>query len=238
MNGDQDGSMQWPTDVRELERLQGRLVSLDIQQFDASTVSSVGACFVCFERGGSGSGAQGDRGWSACAVMEAGRILGSAHASGTAGAGYVPGALAAREGALLSMSIERLRVWPDVLLVNATGRDHPRRAGMATQIGWVHGIPTIGITDRTLVATGDPPGPWSGSYAPLTIDGEQVGWWLRTRERVRPVAISPGWSTTLDSVVDIVMSSVVAARTPEPLRQARRLARSDRAEAGSIPDRT
>jgi deoxyribonuclease V len=32
---------------------------------------------------------------------------------------------------------------PDVLLVNATGRDHPRQAGLGVQLGAVLGLPTV-----------------------------------------------------------------------------------------------
>ena len=47
-----------------------------------------------------------------------------------------------------------LPVAPEVLLVNATGRDHPRRAGLAFHLGAVLGLPTVGVTTRPLVAQG------------------------------------------------------------------------------------
>jgi deoxyribonuclease V len=53
--------------------------------------------------------------------------------SGEAGAPYLPGLLALREGALLEAAVRALPRPPEVLLVDATGRDHPRRAGLATQ---------------------------------------------------------------------------------------------------------
>ncbi|MBV8941103.1 MAG: endonuclease V [Solirubrobacterales bacterium] len=42
-----------------------------------------------------------------------------------------PGTLALREGRLLEAAVRALPAMPDVLLVNATGRDHPRGAGLA-----------------------------------------------------------------------------------------------------------
>ena len=155
---------------------------------------------------------------------------------GEAGAPYGPGLLAAREGALLEATVRALPRLPDVLLVNATGRDHPRRAGLALHIGWVLDLPTVGVTNRPLVASGDHPAPRAGSRAPLRIDGEQVGWWVRTRTRAQPVAVSPGWRTGLDTVLEVVKMAGVLARTPEPIRQARRLARSARSRDRTADD--
>jgi len=55
----------------------------------------------------------------------------TAVASGIAGAGYRAGLLALREGPLLEAAVRSLNQVPDILLVNATGRDHPRGAGLA-----------------------------------------------------------------------------------------------------------
>jgi deoxyribonuclease V len=89
----------------------------------------IGGCFVCFERGPSGPGRAGDRGWAAAAVV--GDVF--LH-EGAAGAAYAAGLLALREGELLEAAVRALRERPDVLLVNATGRDHPRRAGLALHL--------------------------------------------------------------------------------------------------------
>jgi deoxyribonuclease V len=160
--------------------------------------------------------------------MSGRQLLAGAEIVGEAGAAYAPGLLAAREGALLESAVRALPRVPEVLLVNATGRDHPRRAGLALHVGWVLDLPTVGVTHRPLAASGDPPGSKAGSRSPLWIDGEQVGWWLRTRSWARPVAVSPGWRTGLDTAVEVVRATVMRARTPEPIRQARRIARSAR----------
>lgn len=220
--------MRWPTDPAELEVLQRELAELRPGPWIPRSRITIGGCFVCFGRGGTGSGDAGDPGWAAAAVMEGRRLVASAEAIGEAAAPYLPGLLAAREGLLLESTVRALPWQPDVLLVNATGRDHPRRAGLALQLGWVLDLPTVGVTHRPLVASGDPPGPWAGSSSPLWIKEEQVGWWLRTRSRARAVAVTPGWRTGLDTSLEVVETVVVRARTPEPIRQARRLARTAR----------
>ncbi|MGQ0551245.1 MAG: endonuclease V [Armatimonadota bacterium] len=41
-----------------------------------------------------------------------------------------------------------------MLIVIATRRDHPRRAGLALHLGARLSIPTVGVTTRTLLARG------------------------------------------------------------------------------------
>jgi deoxyribonuclease V len=65
--------------------------------------------------------------------------------------------------------------------------------------------------------------------APLHLDGEVVGCWLRTRPGTRPVAVHSAWRTEPDAACQVVMSAIKRARTPEAMRRARRLARLARA---------
>jgi deoxyribonuclease V len=119
-----------------------------------------------------------------------------------------------------------------VLLVDATGRDHPRGAGMALHLGAVLGLPTIGVTHRPLLASGDWPDDRRGATSPLLLDGERVGAWLRTRAGARPLAIHPGWRTTVEVAVEVAALASSGHRTPEPFRRARWQARMARTEAG------
>jgi deoxyribonuclease V len=194
---------------------------------------AVGACAICFERGLTGPGAHGDPCWAAAAVICAGRVTASAAVSGEAGATYVPGLLAMREAPVLEAAVRALPTAPEVLLVDATGRDHPRRAGMAIQLGATLGVPTVGVTHRPLLAAGDWPDDVLGASSPLVLEGEVVGVWLRTRRGARPLAIHPGWRTDLSVAVSIVLAVCGPRRTPEPLRVARRLARE--ARGGRLP---
>jgi deoxyribonuclease V len=235
--GHQEGCVTWPTDAVSLERLQEELAGRLADAWEPRPSPRLGGCFLCFARGGSGPGARGDRGWAAAVVMDGRRVVAEAEAEGAAGAAYAAGLLAAREGPLLAAAVTALAAPPEVVLVNATGRDHPRGAGLALHLGWALGLPTVGVTHRPLVAVGDEPGPWAGSRTPLAIEDRQVGWWVRAREGARPVAVSPGWRTDLDSCLAVVEAAGGRYRTPEPIRRARRLARvaRSRAEASSPP---
>lgn len=218
-----------------MTELQARLAMLSPPVWEPAPGMVVGGCFVCFQRHTTGPGAAGDPGWAAAVVTAWRRLVAENVVQGAASAPYMPGLLAAREGPLLEAAVRGLTDPPDVLLVNATGRDHPRRAGLALHLGWVLDLPTVGVTHRPLAASGDWPTDRPGATSPLRIDGEQVGVWLRVKTGTRPVAVSPGWRTDLASAVETVMSSVVKARTPEPIRQARRLARTARSRSQADP---
>src|SRR2546426_10177380 len=86
---------------------------------------------------------------------------------GPAGAPYEPGVLALREGGLLEAALSALPVVPDLLVVNATGRDHPRRAGLALHLGARLDVSSIGVTKRPLHAAGQPPDDARGAERPL-----------------------------------------------------------------------
>ena len=220
----------WPTSPGELVAEQEALRGATPEPWQPPGEQlTVAACFVCFPRGETGPGAAGDPGWAAAAATTRGRVTARAVVSGEAGAAYEPGLLALREGPLLEASVRQLPTQPDVLLVDATGRDHPRRAGLALHLGAILDLPTVGVTHRLLTAEGEWPEDRHGATAPFTVGGETVGYWLRTRTGTRPLAIHAGWRTPPRVAVDIVSKSLGHMRTPEPLRQARRLARTARA---------
>ena len=127
-----------------------------------------------------------------------------------------------------------LPIAPEVLVVNATGRDHPRRAGLALHLGAVLGLPTVGVTTRPLLAQGAWPPDQRGAIAPLRLGGEVVGCWVRTRAGARPVAVHAAWHTDVQAAVQVVLAATRRARTPEPLRRARTLARTERAHSRCI----
>lgn len=225
----------WPGG-EALLRLQTALGCATPEPFAAGGETTVGGVFVCFPRGETGVGAAGDRGWAGAASVRGTEIVGQATVRGVAGAPYVPGQLAAREGPLLEAAARALPALPEVLLVNATGRDHPRRAGLALQLGWVLDRPTVGVTHRPLYADGDPPRECRGATSKLVLGGDSVGAWLVVRAGARPLAVHPGWRTDLETAIEIVLSVTEGARTPRPLRAARQLARAARAlDEGRAP---
>lgn len=173
-------------------------------------------------------GSGGDPGWAAAALLREGQVMAIVSVQGQAAAAYDPGHLALREGPLLEAAVRALPERPEVLLVNATGRDHPRRAGLALHLGARLDLPTVGVTNRLLQASGDWPEDRRGATRPFRLGTETVGAWLRSRANVRPLAVHAAWRTDVGTALAVVQACLGRARTPEPLRWARRAAREAR----------
>ena len=216
----------WPPDAESLMAAQRSLAEAHPEPWRPPVGDLlVGGCWVCFPRGLRGRGGAGDAAWVAAVVMRGDQVVAEEVRRGVAGASYSPGLLALRLGRLMDEAVRALATRPDVLLVDATARDHPRGAGLALHLGAELDLPTVGITHRPLLARGIPPPDRRGATTPLRIDDAVVGCWMRTRAGVRPVVVHPGWRVDLATAVQVVAGTTGLRRTPEPLRRARRLAR-------------
>jgi len=236
----------WPGDAAGLEALQRRLAALTPPPYAPGPAARVGACFVCFAEDAEALASGAEPAWAAAATFEGDRRVAAAVVAGTTAAGYVPGLLALRAGTLLQHAVEGLPLPPDVLLVDATGRDHPRGAGLALHLGAALGLPTVGVTDRPLVAEAASAPLPGGELAhgrgpaaaprPLLLAGELVGYLVSTRAGARPLVAHAAWRTDPGTALALVTRFAGGARTPAPLREARRLARTARAvAAGRAP---
>ncbi|HYY44975.1 MAG TPA: endonuclease V [Actinomycetota bacterium] len=222
---------RWPGDEASLIAEQERLASLDVPPWwPPARRLVIGACFVCFS-GDAGA----ETGWAAAVLAEGHRLAGCAVCRAPVEHPYAPGLLALREGPLLERAVRSLPRLPDALIVNAGGRDHPRRAGLALHLGAVLEIPSAGVTDRPLMAEGPQPGVARLSAAPLKVAGETVGYRLVSRAGARPVAVHAAFRTDPESARELVVRTLRRARTPEPLRWARREARLARARGTASP---
>ena len=227
--------MSWPrsgTDLLEAQTRLGRAVPPPWEPPHGPLL--VAGCFVSFAAAPGPPGAE--RAWAAASLLWGRRLVATTVAEGLVQVPYEAGLLALREGHLLQQALETLPERPEVLLVNATGRDHPRGAGLALHLGAVLDLPSVGVTHRPLYAAGVPPDDLRGSSSPLVLDDEVVAYWLRTRPGARPVVAHAGWRTTPEIATKTVMRSVKRARTAEPLRRARFAARMARVgrEAGGF----
>ena len=214
----------WPGTRRGLEDLQRRLAAEEPEPWlpPADGRMTIGAVFAAFST--RADRAPVERAWVAAVAGGRRSVI-----TDEVGVPYEPGYLALRAGAALERAIRGLDEIPDVLLVDATGRDHPRGAGLALHLGAVIGVPTVGVTDRPLVAEPDTEGL-------LVLDGREVGRAVVTRAGARPVFAHAAWKTDVDVAEAVVLAAAGRARTPEPLRRARFLARARRArDEGRLP---
>ena len=218
--------ISWPATAESLEREQERLAALAPDPWSPRDGPlRIGACVVVFERGGAD-----ETGWAAAVLLEGSAIVDVATVIGRIEAPFRAGQQALREGPILESAVRRLHHAADALLVAAAGRDHPRRAGLALQLGAVLDLPSVGVTERALLASGGQPARARGSLAPLRVGLEVAAYRVRTCAGAGPVVAHAGWRTTAERAAQLVLRTTPAGRWPEPLRAARRIARELRDE--------
>jgi deoxyribonuclease V len=132
---------------------------------------------------------------------------------------YIPTFLSFREGPAIVSAFKKLKIPPDILLVDGAGINHPRRAGIATHVGVALDVPTIGITKKILCGEGKEPAE-VGEANPLIYEGKNVGWLLKSGKRSRTIVVAPGHRVSLDSSLSIVKKCLRNHKLPEPLRLA------------------
>jgi deoxyribonuclease V len=137
---------------------------------------------------------------------------------------YVPGLLTFREAPLTLAACEKLRVTPDLFIVDGQGVAHPRRIGLASHLGLCLDIPTVGCAKSRLCGEYEEPDVTAGSFTWLEDSGEVIGAAVKTRSGVKPVFVSVGHKISLSSAIDWVLACCRGYRVPEPTRLAHQAA--------------
>lgn len=133
---------------------------------------------------------------------------------------YIPGLLSFRESPLVLIAWQKLSITPDLLIVDGQGIAHPRRFGIASHLGILLDIPTIGCAKSCLCGTCGAIGDQVGSYAELVDRGEVIGVALRTKTNAAPVYVSIGHKIDLGSAIEWTLKCCQNHRLPEPSRLA------------------
>jgi deoxyribonuclease V len=138
---------------------------------------------------------------------------------------YVPGLLAFREVPAVLAALEDLTTAPDLIVCDGHGIAHPRRFGLASHVGVLTGLPTLGVAKNPFAFQYAAPGEEAGDRTPLLDGDEEVGRALRTRRGVKPVFVSVGHRVSLDNACAHVLGLVAGYRQPETTRRADALCR-------------
>ena len=134
---------------------------------------------------------------------------------------YIPGLLGFREIPALRACWDALSDKPELIFVDGMGILHPRRCGIASHLGVVLDVPTIGVGKSRLV--GDTAGPLPdtpGASVELRVGGELRGALLRSKARANPLWISPGHRVAVPTALAWVRATLRGYRLPEPTRLA------------------
>ncbi|MFE9776075.1 endonuclease V [Streptomyces sp. NPDC005931] len=146
---------------------------------------------------------------------------------------YVPGLLAFREIPTVLAALDALPCPPGLVVCDGYGLAHPRRFGLASHLGVLTGLPTIGVAKNPFAFTHADPGTPRGSTAPLLAGTDEVGRALRTRDAVKPVFVSVGHRVSLDNACAHTLALTPAHRLPETTRRADALCRRALREASA-----
>jgi deoxyribonuclease V len=138
---------------------------------------------------------------------------------------YIPGLLSFREGPAVLAAWAKLHVKPELLMFDGQGIAHPRGIGIASQMGLWLNRPTIGVAKSKLYGRHEEVGPARGDKAEL-VDrkGNLIGHVLRTKEKTKPLYISPGHLIDVEHSTKFVLSCSAGYRLPEPTRWAHKVA--------------
>lgn len=213
------GVPPWDGDVAKARRLQTELAAQVRLQDDYPPLRRVAGVDVGFEDGGAVT-----RAASVLLDAQTREPVAEVVARQPTRMPYIPGLLSFRELPAVLQALAELPEAPDLVFVDGHGIAHPRRLGIAAHLGVVTGLPTIGVAKSILVGVHDTVGPHRGDRQPLKYKGEVIGCVLRSKDRIRPLIVSPGHRVSMATAPELVLAFGTKYRLPEPTRLADRLA--------------
>lgn len=126
---------------------------------------------------------------------------------------YIPGLLSFREAPVMLRAIAQAPR-PDLLIVDGQGIAHPQALGVASHLGVLLDIPTIGCAKSILF------GVVEDTAVLHPVSGDRIGALVHTKKHAKPLIVSPGHRITLDEAVEWVGKLTDGYRLPEPTRLA------------------
>jgi deoxyribonuclease V len=183
---------------------------------------------------------------SAVVLVRGEAVVERAHAVSELRIPYVPGLLSFREGGPILDAFARLDREPDLALFDGSGRIHFRQAGLATHMGVVLDLPSVGVAKSLLCGTPDEDvdGRPEGWRTPVRAgadvdapDGTVLGYAHQSRQydsdpAINPLYVSPGHRASAGTAVDLVARHCRGYKLPEPTRLADAHAERRRDELG------
>ncbi len=211
-------NLRWPRDkdkiLAEQARLSRRLTIAPMTK-EPQYVAGVDAAFL------------GDKviGAASVYIYATGELVEEAYSVKEVTFPSLPGFLSFREGPAILGAVERLKISPDVIIFDGPGIAHPKGFGLASYVGLLLSIPSIGCAKTRLVGTYAEPADKRGASSKLLYEGAAVGVALRTREKAGPVFVSPGNLIDIKGSVKVVLKCTGKYRITEPVRSADALTR-------------
>ncbi len=206
---------EWPTTVQEMRKMQIKLRERLVQQSFPVLPRLIVGLDAAFSK-------DGKRCLGAAILWDSQKkaVIEAQYAEQAVPIPYIPGYLSFREAPTLLQAYSQLKQTPELIMCDGHGIAHPRRLGIAAHIGVLLDRPSIGVGKSKLCGSYQEPGLSTGSSAPLLQGQALLGRVLRSKNKVRPLFVSPGHKMDIPSAVAIVMACCHGYRLPEPTRLA------------------
>jgi len=218
-----------PPSLSKLKAWQREFVCPQPSKFQLAKVESIGGIDISYAA---------PQAVSACSRVRADgqTSIGTQTYTGEVNFPYITGYLAFREIPLhlyLLAQMQAAGTLPDVLLVDGNGRLHPRRMGIATMLGGLTGIRTIGVAKKLICGVIQAPelrvGKWEPIVASKNEPDEILGYAIRPHAKTKhPIYVSVGYGVDDEAMQAIVERCLAGHRSPEPIywadRESRRIA--------------
>ncbi len=146
-------------------------------------------------------------------------VLGTWRKDGLMEFPYIPGLLSFMEVPPLLPLLSEIPE-PDIIMVDGAGIAHPRKFGLASHLGLITGKPSVGCAKSHLTGEYSEPGKNAFERMPLMIEGKIAGYVLRSKNRCRPLYISPGHLLDSAEALKCVLLCLRGYKLPEPTRLA------------------
>lgn len=129
---------------------------------------------------------------------------------------YIPTFLTFREGPPIIKVYKKLKIKPDVMMINGQGICHPLFCGIASHVGVLLDKPSVGIAQRRLVGEYKIPTK-VGTYSSIKYRNKKVGYTYKSKENCKPILTSPGHRVSVNSSLKITKNCIKNHKLPEPI---------------------
>lgn len=211
-------SHPWPGDERAAVMLQKQLAKSVERADRLGPVRTVAGVDVAYDK-------HSDKLIAAVVVLDAATlaVVAQESAQDVEKFPYVPGLFSFRELPAIALALEKLDITPDLIVCDGQGIAHPRRFGLASHLGLLFDVPTIGCGKTRLLGEEDPLEHRRGSVALLRDADEVIGGAVCTQDGIKPVYVSTGHRISLATACQWIVRLAPDYRLPETTRQADQL---------------
>lgn len=203
----------WRVDKKEATKIQNDLSKKVLTEDKFNKINLVGGVDVAYEK-------NGEVAISTVIVLEPEslKVVEIATSQCIVTFPYTPGLFSFREIPPLIEAFSKLSHIPDLIICDGQGIAHPRRFGLASHLGVLFNIPSIGCGKKNLIGASKDPGLERGCFSDIIDNGEVIGRALRTQKSKKPIYISIGHRVSLETATHWILKLSQKYRLPETTR--------------------